>query len=70
MTDKNEFHMPFLMDVEKASPIILKGIKNEKDIIQFPLPTVLGAKFLKIIPDKLFNYLFSITLPAKKYSSK
>ena len=70
MTDKNEFHMPFLMEVEKASQIILKGIKKEKDIIQFPLPTVLGAKFLRIIPDKLFNYFFSLTLPAKKYSSK
>src|SRR5690606_12156182 len=42
MTDKNEFHMPFLMEPERASEIIIKGIRKEKKIIQFPLPTVLG----------------------------
>jgi len=44
MTDKNEFHMPILMDVNKASKIILEGIKKEKKIIQFPFPLVIGSK--------------------------
>jgi short-subunit dehydrogenase len=66
MTDKNEFHMPFLMDVEKAAGIILKGIKKEKRIIQFPLPIVLGSKFLEIIPGFLFDFFLSKQLPAKK----
>ncbi len=55
MTKKNEFKMPFLMDADKAAKIIFKGIKKEKKIIQFPLPTVLGAKLLRIMPDFLFE---------------
>lgn len=66
MTDKNEFEMPLLMNVEKASKIILNGIKKEKRIIQFPLRTVLGAKVLKFLPDSLFDYLLSRPLPSKK----
>ena len=56
MTDKNEFPMPFLMDASKAAKIILNGIKKEKKIIQFPLPIVWGAKFIKLLPNFLFDY--------------
>ena len=66
MTDKNEFYMPFLMDVDKAADIIIKGIKKEKKIIQFPFPIVLGSKILKIIPNSLYDFLMSKQLPAKK----
>ncbi len=66
MTEKNEFQMPFLMNVEKASRIILKGIIKEKGIIQFPLRTVWGDKLLKILPDFIFDYLMSLPLPLKK----
>jgi short-subunit dehydrogenase len=66
MTDKNEFHMPFLMDVDKAAKIILNGIKKEKKIIQFPLPIVLGSKIIKLMPDWLFDFLMSKQLPARK----
>jgi short-subunit dehydrogenase len=55
MTDPNKFKMPFLMDVEKAAGIILKGIEKEKRTIQFPWQTVLGAKLLRILPDPLFD---------------
>ena len=66
MTDKNEFHMPFLMDVEKAAKIILNGIKKEKKIIQFPILTVIGSKILKFMPDILFDFLMSKQLPPRK----
>ncbi len=66
MTDKNEFHMPFLMDVDKAAKIIIDGIKKEKLIIQFPFPTVIGSKIVKFIPDCLFDYLMSKPLPPRK----
>lgn len=56
MTDKNEFYMPFLMEVEKAADIIVKGIKKEKRIIQFPLPTVISTKIIEIMPDSMFEY--------------
>lgn len=57
MTEKNRFPMPFLMDVDRAASIIIKGIKKEKKIIQFPWQTVLGTKFLKILPDAIFEYI-------------
>ena len=63
MTEKNKFPMPFLMSAEKAAKIIIDGIKKEKRIIQFPLPTVLGAKLMSIAPDFLFEYI-SIKKPS------
>jgi short-subunit dehydrogenase len=66
MTDKNEFYMPFFMSVEKAAGIIIRGIKKEKRIIQFPLATVLGSKLLKFLPDKVYDYLLSLPLPPRK----
>ncbi len=57
MTDKNNFKMPFIINLDKAVRIIVNGIKKEKRIIQFPLPTVIGAKILNILPDSLFEYL-------------
>lgn len=66
MTDKNEFQMPFLMNVDKAAKIILEGIKKEKKIIQFPLPIVIGSKLAKLMPDWLFDFLMSKELPARK----
>jgi short-subunit dehydrogenase len=56
MTDKNKFYMPFLMEPGKAAKIIMKGLKKENRIIQFPLPTVLSAKIVRLIPDFIFDY--------------
>lgn len=67
MTDKNDFFMPFLISVDKAADIILKGIKKEKPVIEFPLRTSLGAKVVKCMPRSLFEFLFSRELKAKKY---
>jgi short-subunit dehydrogenase len=66
MTDKNEFHMPFIIDVDKAAKIILNGIKKEKKIVQFPLPIVIGSKLVKFMPDWLFDLIMSKELPARK----
>jgi len=66
MTDKNEFRMPFLMDVDKAVKIIIDGIKKEKRIIQFPLPIVIGSKIARILPNWLFDYLMRKPLPRRK----
>jgi len=66
MTDKNEFHMPFMIDVDNASKIILTGIKNEKRVIEFPLPAVLATKLIKILPNFLFDKLAGKKLPDRK----
>jgi len=56
MTAQNNFKMPFLMDAEKAADIIVKGLRKEKRIIQFPLMTVIGSKLIGLIPVSLFEY--------------
>lgn len=64
MTDKNDFPMPFLMNTEKAARIILKGIKKEKRIIEFPFLTALGSKIIGVLPDFIFDFF------AAKWSQK
>ena len=57
MTANHKFHMPFLMDADKAADIIIKGINREKKVIQFPWQTVLGAKLVSMIPNFIFDKL-------------
>jgi len=66
MTDKNKFKMPFLMSVEEGSKIILNGMRKEKRIIEFPLPTTIASKFLRMIPTSWFEYLASKEPSTKK----
>lgn len=65
MTDKNEFKMPFLMSVEQGSRIIIDGLKKDKRIIEFPWQTTIGAKVLRMMPTKWFEYLASKEPPTK-----
>ena len=55
MTEGNRYPKPFLMTPERAAAIIIKGIKKEKSMIQFPLPIVLGSKLLKAMPGFLYE---------------
>ncbi len=66
MTDKNEFHMPLLMSSDKAAEIILKGIKKEKRIIQFPFLMIVLTSLIRLLPKSLFEYLAGKQPPPKK----
>ena len=57
MTDKNKFKMPFMISAEKSAAYIISGIKKEKTIIQFPLPTVLGSKIIGLLPNWFYKLL-------------
>ncbi len=57
MTDDSTYPMPFLMSAEKAARIIVRGIKKGKKTIAFPLPTVLGSKLFKVMPDSLYELI-------------
>lgn len=57
MTDANNFHMPLLMDVKKASKIIIEGLKKDKRVIRFPLPTAAGSMLLKAVPNFIYDRL-------------
>lgn len=66
MTDKNEFYMPFLMEADKSAEIILQGIKDNKRVIEFPLLLNLIVKFIKILPNRIFEYFASIRIKTRK----
>jgi len=55
MTAANRYRMPFVMTAEKAAQIIVRGMKKDKRLIQFPQRTVLGTKLLKAMPDALYE---------------
>lgn len=64
MTDANDFHMPFLMEADKAAEIIARGLAGNRGRIAFPLPTYLGAWFVSILPDFIAQKILG-KLPAK-----
>lgn len=55
MTAKNKFKMPFLMTKERAARIIVRGLEKEKRVIEFPRPTSLMMRFLRQLPDPLYD---------------
>ena len=64
MTDANDFHMPFLMEADRAASIIAKGLAADRGRIAFPFPTHLGAWFISVLPDCIAQKLLR-KLPAK-----
>lgn len=66
MTDKNEFKMPFLLNVSESTKQIIKGIKKEKRLIHYPAQLVFLIKLLKLMPANLFEYLAARTIPKKR----
>lgn len=59
LTEKNQFPMPFLMDVEDAAAAILRGLNGNKFLIAFPGKLAWPLRFLRILPAPVFNALVS-----------
>lgn len=57
MTEKNKFFMPFMIPVEKAVRIIIKGLERGKTEIRFPKPMVTLSILGKWLPDKWWVHL-------------
>ena len=58
LTDKNEFHMPFLKTVNFASEKIYEGLtKSSSFEIHFPKQLTLILKFLRLLPYKVYLFL-------------
>ena len=51
MTDVNDFRMPMLLDVDRASRIICRGLARNRRIIAFPWPMYIGARLLSLFGD-------------------
>ncbi len=54
MTDLNDYYMPFMIPVEKAAKIIIKGLEKEKTEIHFPFRFSLLAKLVRLFPNNLY----------------
>ena len=64
LTDRNNFKMPFLMEVEKASKIIKNGIEKNKKLIIFPKIMYFLSKLIDILPNFIKDFILS-KLPKK-----
>jgi short-subunit dehydrogenase len=54
LTDKNEFPMPFLMELDDAVDAFARGLASDKFEIVFPRRFALILKFLRILPYGLY----------------
>jgi short-subunit dehydrogenase len=55
LTDKNDFHMPFIVDADRAACIICRGIERGKREIAFPFPFTWILKLARILPDAIYE---------------
>lgn len=58
LTDRNEFPMPFLIEVDEAVDAIMRGLAGRTFEIAFPRRFALIMKLLRLLPDRLF---FTVT---------
>ena len=57
LTDKNDFHMPFLISAERAAEYICDSLEREKNKISFPAPFTWLLELARIIPFPLYDLL-------------
>ena len=55
MTEKNRFHMPFLMKADRAATIIADGLERGKRVIEFPRVMSLLTRMNRHLPDALYD---------------
>ncbi len=55
LTDRNRFHMPFLMDVEAAAAIIVAGLERGRKEIHFPRAFSSMIKLARVLPFPIYE---------------
>ena len=58
LTDKNKFHMPFLMESDKAAQIMFRHMNTQRFKISFPRLFSLLFRGGQLLPDWLYYRLF------------
>lgn len=61
MTAKNKFKMPFIMSASRAAGIIARGLESGKRVIEFPRPTSMLMRFLRQLPDPIYDRVMKKT---------
>jgi NAD(P)-dependent dehydrogenase (short-subunit alcohol dehydrogenase family) len=54
LTDKNEFPMPFLMEVDDAARAILRGLDAGSFLIAFPGKLAWPLRFMRLLPASIY----------------
>jgi short-subunit dehydrogenase len=57
MTEKNRYRMPFLVQAPEAAAIIADGLERGERVIEFPRPMSLLMRFMRYVPDALYERL-------------
>jgi len=57
MTAHNRYPMPFLMDLEPALGIMVKGILKKKKVVRFPIPLSTTTWWSRVLPRGFFDWL-------------
>jgi short-subunit dehydrogenase len=55
LTDRNRFHMPFLMEVDRAAAIIVDGLERERKEIHFPRVFSTMLKIARVLPFPVYE---------------
>lgn len=59
LTDKNDFHMPFLMEADKAARVMCDAIARGKAQVAFPFPFSTTIALMRVIPHPIYNWIMS-----------
>ncbi len=59
LTAKNSFPMPYLMEVEDAARVILRGLDAGRFMIAFPAGLAWPLRFLRILPSPVYFSLMA-----------
>ncbi len=70
MTEGSRAPQPFLMDVEPATRIIVKGIAARRRRIDFPWPAAFLMGLGALVPAPLFDFVATRALPREDRSSR
>jgi short-subunit dehydrogenase len=62
LTDKNNFHMPFLIELDDACLRMKRAIDTKQKRFVFPLPMAIAARVMHLAP----GWLWQILAPTKK----
>jgi short-subunit dehydrogenase len=57
MTAQNRHPMPFLMELEPALDIMVRGILKKKRMVRFPIPLSTLTWWFRVLPRGLFDWL-------------
>jgi short-subunit dehydrogenase len=57
LTAKNNFHMPFLMELADAVRVMARGIDRKKPTIAYPLPMAAAVRGLAALPRSVYEPL-------------